>query len=943
MKKKVSKREQREQQVAQARQMHQQKEAARQEVIRAAKEAEEAAAREKARQEKLKDLRPVRTRTLSEERKSTAKAAGVKSTFVLGADKLLMTSFGKGNDAVAEKLVEAGEIRDLVPKPAFSAVAEKDISFRIDGRVRNALTDNPLHSAPEQPKRTDDLIHARSFLEQRYFGENFADNIHIQMIYSILDIEKILAVHINNIIYSLNNFLRTEGDEVFDLIGSIQGKSYDKFVEAGGAVYDFFRQICSNKRLGYLNLEVLPKGKKPDKKAKAVQVTEEELYYILVTLSVMRHMLAHGDEKENIYLYAGFRKKNKSGANDVMDRLYADRVRELNGHFLINAKRNLVLLFRAFGVKEPEKKAAYVRDYYDFTVRKSFKNTGFSIRQLREHILTDIEEAWELRSRDYDSVRGKLYPFIDFAIFRYYREHAAEADELVNRLRASFSEVEKDAIYKAEAQRIWAKLSDLIMNHIRPEMDGSRIAAIEKADPDVNESMLEGMLIGSDVTMFSKVIYLATLFIDGKEINDLLTTLIHQFENIASFIEVMKQQGLNCRFREIFELFDHSAQVAAELREINSFARMTKPSEKMNGIKFIEALDILGMKDNNAERIAELVDTMTDPSKNRDMKGIRNFIFRNVITSNRFVYLVRYGNVKKLKKIAGNRVVVSFVLKDIPDEQVIRYYDSLTGSTSGNADWVREQLADKLTGFSFEDIRDAGDIEQQEQKRQKQALVRLYLTVLYLILKNLVYTNSRYFMAFHSVERDRLLMDPGYWKGVESSPKKFEDEYAYPVFAREFLKQHPQKKRVAGYLDQNFANADNWAIRVYRNKIEHLDAVRNADLYINEVREIHSWFELYHYIMQRRIMEQFAFDSKLDAKDGSGKVISEEKLKPKTREYFGKVDAYRSYCKDFVKALNVPFAYNLPRYKNLSIDELFDRNRPLVKDKGNGKKLENDE
>ena len=35
---------------------------------------------------------------------------------------------------------------------------------------------------------------------------------------------------------------------------------------------------------------------------------------------------------------------------------------------------------------------------------------------------------------------------------------------------------------------------------------------------------------------------------------------------------------------------------------------------------------------------------------------------------------------------------------------------------------------------------------------------------------------------------------------------------------------------------------------------------------------------------------------------------------------------FGNYCKDFVKALNVPFAYNLPRYKNLSINELFDMN-----------------
>lgn len=37
---------------------------------------------------------------------------------------------------------------------------------------------------------------------------------------------------------------------------------------------------------------------------------------------------------------------------------------------------------------------------------------------------------------------------------------------------------------------------------------------------------------------------------------------------------------------------------------------------------------------------------------------------------------------------------------------------------------------------------------------------------------------------------------------------------------------------------------------------------------------------------------------------------------------------YRTYCKDLVKALNITFGYNLPRYKNLSIDGLFDKNRP---------------
>lgn len=967
MKKKTSSiREQREQQAALARQAHQKKDLAKQEELRAQKAAEEAAAREKERQERLRKLNeglnPVRKRALSEEKKSTAKAAGLKSTFIMGENDLLMTSFGKGNAAVLEKKVTSGAVTDLADKPAFTVTPEKDLYFLIDGRVRNASTDNPLYHAPEQPKFRDDLIHARSALEKLYYGENFEDNIHIQSIYSILDIEKILSIHINNIVYMLNNFLRGDGEEVDDFIGYLRaGDSYEKFIASDNKttkeVCELFHKLCTAKQLGYLNLEVIPKEPKKDKNGKAVKrkpdpntikVSEEEFYYMLCAISTMRQMLAHGNPAQNIYLIDGFGKGNK--ISDVLTRLYQDRIKELNNGFLDKAGKNLAILFKAFDVRDKEKKASYAQDYYDFTVRKTYKNTGFSIKLLREHMSAEVEEAFTLRDKKYDTVRGKLYPFVDYAIFRYYRENEAEAEELIASLRASFNEKEKDSVYSHEAARIWPKkqVGELILKHILPEMSGEVIKDLAP-DKDVTADMLQSVLVSAEATDFSKMVYMLTLFVNGKEINDLLTTLIHQFENIEAFSSVLKSQGLRTGFAPAFKLFGKSAQVAKELRTINSFARMTSPSEKMNGIKFVEALKILGMPYGDEEKLIETVNNMTDPTKNQNMKGVRNFIFRNVITSNRFVYLVRYGNVNKIKDIAKNPVMVSFVLKDIPDDQIRRYYVDLGETTETDVNAMRASLTQRLTGFSFEDIRDVrqndkgANQQEQREKQQKQALVRLYLAVLYLALKNLVYINSRYFLAFHCVERDRKLLYPDFWNDKDIKAHQFDSDYAYKAFAKKFLEQYPQKKRVANYMDQNFANADDWAILAYRNKIEHLDAIRNVDRYIRDVKEIHSWYELYHYIMQRRIIDQFEHEAKTESKKKPGTmIVSKEELNPKTLAYFKKVDTYGSYCKDFVKALNVPFAYNLPRYKNLSVDELFDKNRPFQK-KGDGKKLENDE
>ena len=49
---------------------------------------------------------------------------------------------------------------------------------------------------------------------------------------------------------------------------------------------------------------------------------------------------------------------------------------------------------------------------------------------------------------------------------------------------------------------------------------------------------------------------------------------------------------------------------------------------------------------------------------------------------------------------------------------------------------------------------------------------------------------------------------------------------------------------------------------------------------------------------------------------------------------------HRTWCSDLVKALNTPFGYNLARYKNLSIDGLFDREGDHVVREGGEKPAE---
>ena len=924
-----SKKEQRLQNAEMKRRKYQEQEAARQEERRKLLEAGKAKEEAQRRKELEATRHPVTQRTLSSDNKSRSKAAGLKSTFILNGDELLMTSFGRGSEAVPEKHIVGKEIITLSEKAAFTVRNDNDVFFGIDGRVKGAIADNPLYKY-EKASRGQDRI-SREKLEIRYYGRTFEDNIHIQVIYNILDIEKIMSIHINNIIFTINNLLRKESEDFSDIVGYITkcDKYDDLFKKKGENVADDFSSLCRTPLLAYFNIQIMDDEKKGKKDPNALILKKEELFSILYTLGYMRQMLMHGSPNQNIYKEDALKDKRLKHCLDTINRTYQERVDRLNSNFLNMARKNLSMLFSAFDVHSPEEKAEYVRDYYEFAVRKQFKNQGFSIKYLRECMTDEIPDAAVLRDQKYDSVRGKLYPFINFAIFRYYNANESEAENLVERLRASMNEVEKDSIYKLEAHRIWPKLKNLVLKHILPEMEGSKIKEKNpELDSDVTLDMINSVKIGKDSTLFTKIIFLATLFINGKETNDLLTALISKFEDISALNNILHTRSLDSEFVKEFKFFNNCSAVSEELRLVNSFAHMKRESMSAKMAMYDEALTVLGIDEKEKEfELNQMLDK--DARKqNRQKAGLRNFIANNVIESDRFKYLVRYGNVKRIKGISTNKGVMSFVLKDIADAQIVRYYISIYGDDNCSLLKMREQLTDRLTGFTFADISDVmqNDKESnaimQEEKRQKQALVRLYLTALYLILKNLVYVNSRYSLAFMILERD-------YW--LETGKTGENAAYENPVeLAQGLIQNRPyNKKRVSDYMNQNFSNADSWAIKAFRNKVQHLDAVRQADRYIGDAKEFKSWFELYHYIMQRCLINQYEYDSTHESKkteDGQ-MIIDEGRLNPATKKYFQLVKTDNACCRDFVKALNTPFAYNLARFKNLTIDGLFDKNR----------------
>lgn len=888
---------------------------------------------------------------IEKHKKSYNKAAGLKST-IISEDTLYMTSFGKGNKAVIEQKINTSDYSCSAMKESPSLDIKKADNFSVSfassrfDKKDNLIADNPLYTSKNKidkkisKKAGEDILGLKDRLEKIYFGKTFDDNLHIQIIYNILDIEKIIAQYSTNISAAINHMI-DDNDKDYDVtkndfIGYMSTQNtYDIFMNPSKnpnldeKIIDNIKKSCKkfetllkSKRLGYFGLDYNPNGK--DEK------TKKRLYHLMALAGQLRQWSFHSNGQSK-WLY---------NLNNNMDKEYFEtlnyyfdsRFKEINKEFTDNNKVNLLILKKIFSDKDFHEIAEL---YYDFIVRKSYKNIGFSITKLRENMLTQ-PEAWEIVDKSMDSVRSKLYKLIDFCIFYEYYSNPAKIEENVNNLRAYTTEEEKEQFYKNESKKLWLKHKYTFLE-LCDNMTGENIEKLKKCNLEKCID-LEKYRKDSNVSYFSKLLYVMCFFLDGKEINDLLTTLINKFDNIASFIETAKALNINVNFVNDYKFFENSETYVEELNIIKNIARMKKPTATAKKNMFRDALSILGIPHNMSDddldaAIEELVKIEYDPVTHQKIKrphDYRNFIANNIIENKRFIYVVKFCNPSNVRYIVNNTKVTEFVLKRMPTAQIDRYYESCTKDTDryyslADIKYKIQQLSEMMRDMSFNDFsnvkQNCKGYEAIKKERYK-AIVGLYLTVVYLIIKNLVNINSRYVMAFHCLERDTWLYNKKYDK--KTTPYiELTDE-----LCQEGNNSHSgylaRNKRLRKCVEQDIANAKTInslnknmaATRLYRNLVAHLTAVRNCDAFINDIEKVESYFALYHYIIQRQLADNIPETAK-------------------NSSYYGQLYKWNTYVKDFVKALNSPFGYNIPRFKALTIKELFDRNEMAKETKEN--------
>ncbi len=928
--------------------------------------------------------------------KSKAKAIGVKATFVYD-DKIAISSFAQRQTEDNEKVPNVeivakqnGEVIKENQKLFSAKIKQREIS--VSSKIQKDL--NASYDNPTFPKLREDYIGIKGAIEEKYFGKQFPnDNIRVQIAYNIADIKKSLALYANNIVYMMYNLHPNDKERGInsDHIGMLFfPNSYSEQIKFINSVTDPKSKASKQDEMDYISSLLSHTGIYNMYFDNAFSNNSiDESYNTLRIQSMLRQLVEHNTIK---YKRLPQDKLTDTSTDELLFSLdkmlcpdlvaflnkhYQEAVEKTNKDFIENHKKHIYVLNKLYG------KDFCIDDLYRLQIVKDSKNLGVNARHLRE-VMLEKHYAY-LKEKEYDSYRKFLYAIIDFIAYKALTGSQELLDMMVTELRLSMNDEGKEAVY----QKYASILNEGIENKIKSAINEAKQIAKEKeaqkgnkgkkqdknqdAEPDKYTKVASGYAVSDNVKIsadntsaFVKLMFFVTKFLDGKEINDLLTSLISRFENVSDLIQMANECGQEIDFKEAYDIFEDADKIADELKLVKSFARMKDsikiPQDEEACIDlYIDAISMLSVSkqivagtpeyeeyknrifktpklDKNGNAI---VNKKTGQVKYDDR--LKKFIANNVINSKWFFYIARYYRPSKCARLMKNRSIIRLVLNEMPNTQLERYYPLIAGREM--EDFDKEIAVSEISyylanSFSVDGVikgaQTSGNKEKSgEEKQRSRAIVGLYLTVVYRLIKNLVIANTRFGIAFSCLERDSELMglakekndylavtrsfvekDSAYVEEYsrvrdeirDSNKSKEEKKREYkerlkPILSKmhyDLHSYHYVKNNVAELeaLDALVSKGYSTAL-VFRNKVMHLNVINDVEKYVDNKTKFKSYYGLYCYALQGTLF--------------NGAVPSYEQL----------LKQNSSYVRDAMWVINAPFAYNLARYKSLSVENIF--------------------
>ena len=845
-------------------------------------------------------------------KKTSAKAHGLK-TIVKTPSYVAISTYGnKDKPVVVEQSIDRKTNVNtfLVEKLKFDAelFENKTLVLKANKALRGEQ-DGPIFDFDISSERKD-LLDFKDRLENEMFNKNnYKDNIHIQIAYNILDIKKIIALYIGDVLISLRKLTSRADDNADnqkDIVGLLNFETpFENLKEDYVQANEAFIKRLYDYSMYFDNAFINRNG------------SLSEDYDVLRILSLIRQGVVHGG-KYSSYLYNEHISSSTEELFEKSKAIFNNDLKHFNNSFKQKSKLNLMILFEA------TKDRKVLNRYYEYQLYKHNKNIGISLDIIRDHLIENLfNDIDKIRIKVY---RNKILNIYTYLIYQFYVLNADKAEALRDSLRSVKTEYGKRKVYEIEVKKL-LKEKKLISRLIKVKQSIWRfIQNGENYKPRYNQKLSFRL---EPVSYFPSLLYVLSKFLDQKEVSELLTSVINKLEDIASLETILMTTGdWNNDFNSNYCIFNENNinELINDFKMAYSLASNKRRLTKLEGSRtdinksiFKDALNMIKkdsfVTDDNVEEYLH-IETESESDDSFIKRKTRNFVMNMIAKNRRFVYLIKYINPKDCYKLVTNDNILDFVFKCggnreyLPEPIIEAYYRNIYGlkaeDDAPDIEEIKNILIDRLKNIDINEIM-VNCKKMRELKKQK-CLFALYLTIAFIIVKGLIYTNSIYLLAYNAYERDTYYA----FGKTDSDGVSFElvDKY---ICNKKEKTQSIQKQNVAEAGECFNSQKGTYPIyRYYRDKIVHLNFIQTSINYLDKAKHIRSFFDIYNFGVQ-----QWAINE-------TGKGIKQES--PYIVKLKSDLDEYGTYQRNFLKILNLPFGYNLARYNNLTIEDLFNDN-----------------
>lgn len=513
--------------------------------------------------------------------KKNTKKIGIKQVFKVSEKESLVFGYGEKNiHKIDKKIDNENKIIEINNESKFNLLKKDEKN--LEAKKKNSNSD--LCATILNPYFSKENNNFRNEMEKIFYDvtdENEIKNnsIYIQIASNIFDINKIISPYINEIISSLNSILYSNNfKEPRDFIGNLKYSIDQNSKNSNEAKKNELVKMLKNNPLKYYNNIF-------ENDWKDIKEYSNEVFNFFIFLSLIRQSTFHFKGFDHFQIDK--LSKNIKDSFDIerfLNEIFAKKSKVILESFeKNNLNTNFLILKKIYGGNI---KTIY-KEFYEYVILEKSKYLGFSVKKIREEIIKELLTEEEMKNDEVSSKKRKINLFFDFRIYLEFKNNYL-IEEIKEILREN-SGVDAEIYFKIY-EKYFKKDKDKYQKDLSLILEKSNY---NDKKSNVNDKHLDKDFLSEQeeifnkYNVFSKALFVVSLFLDNKEANELLSTIVNKLDNIHSFmkIEYNNRKLFNESYmRSTFNMFKKSDVLSEEIKVVKRFINMlnVKNKEKKN-------------------------------------------------------------------------------------------------------------------------------------------------------------------------------------------------------------------------------------------------------------------------------------------------------------------------------------------------------------------------